>query len=136
MIQHETHLRVRYGETDQMGYLYYGNYAQYYEIGRVEALRSLGIIYSELEQKHGIMLPVYEVHSRFISPAYYDQKIRQVTEIRSMPTAKIQFFHQLFNPNDDLIHVGEVTLVFYKAKTQRPIKMPTFIENALKPYFE
>jgi acyl-CoA thioester hydrolase len=136
MIQHETKLRVRDGETDQMGYLYYGNYAQYYEIGRVEALRSLGVIYSELEKKHGIMLPVYEVHSKFISPAYYDQEIRQLTEIRSMPTAKIQFFHQLYNPNDDLIHVGEVTLVFFKAQTKRPIKMPSFIENALSPYFE
>lgn len=136
MIEHKTQIRVRYGETDQMGILYYGNYAQYYEIGRVEALRELGIIYRDLEENHHIMLPVYESSSRFLAPAYYDQNLLQVTQIRQLPKTKIQFFHDIYNPEERHIHSGSVTLVFYDAIKKRPIRIPEFIEQIMTLYFE
>jgi len=136
MIHHETHIRVRYGETDQMGILYYGNYAQYYEIGRVEALRNLGLVYRDMEKEHRILLPVYEVRSRFLAPAYYDQNLRLVTEIRKMPGTRIQFFHDIYSPKDKHLHSGEVTLVFYDAAKNRPVRMPKFVQKIVAPHFE
>ncbi len=136
MIEHQIHIRVRYGETDQMGILYYGNYAQYYELGRVEALRNLGLVYRDMEKNHGIMLPVYEVRSRFLAPAYYDQNLRLVTQIREKPGTRIRFFHDLFSPEGKHLHSGEVTLVFYDSQKKRPIHMPPFVEKIVAPHFE
>ena len=90
MYQSETSVRVRYGETDQMAYVYYGNYAMYYEVARVESLRKLGVTYRELEE-NGVMMPVLENHSRFLAAARYDELLRIVVIIREMPTVKIKF---------------------------------------------
>lgn len=136
MIEHQINLRVRYGETDQMGVLYYGNYAQYYEIGRVELLRDLGLAYRDLELDHGIMLPVYEVQSRFIAPAYYDQNLTQVTTIREVPGTRIRFYHEIYSPDHKHLHSAEVTLVFFDSKKERPVRMPTVVERLIAPHFE
>ncbi len=97
MFRHETEVRVRYGETDQMGFLYYGNYALYYEVGRVEALRSIGVIYKQLEQEHDLWMPVLSSASEFLKPAFYDEVITIQTEIRKMPEARISFHYKLYN---------------------------------------
>jgi len=85
MYAHEIQLRVRYGETDQMGYLYYGRYAEYYEVGRVELIRSLGLTYKDLEEQHGIWLPVASLDMRFVRPAYYDDLLTVRSELRKLP---------------------------------------------------
>jgi acyl-CoA thioester hydrolase len=106
MYRSETKIRVRYGETDQMGYVYYGIYAMYYEVGRVESLRQLGLTYKELEDG-GVMMPVLENKSKFLSPALYDDELRVVTSIKEKPSVRITFFYEIFNGSVKLIHQGE-----------------------------
>ncbi|HET7179798.1 MAG TPA: thioesterase family protein, partial [Chryseosolibacter sp.] len=102
----ETSIRVRYGETDQMGYVYYGNYAMYYEVARVESLRQLGLTYKEIEEM-GVMMPVLENKSRDLAPARYDDLLRIVTTLREKPGVKIRFEYDIFNSDNTLIHQGE-----------------------------
>src|SRR5690606_5869050 len=108
----ETSVRVRYGETDRMGYVYYGNYAMYYEVARVESLRQLGLTYRELEDEMGILMPVIENKSRFLAPARYDELLRIVTTLREKPGVRIRFEYDIFNSENTLIHKGETVLVF------------------------
>lgn len=136
MFRHQTNTRVRYGETDQMGYLYYGNYALYYEVGRVEAMRSLGIIYKELEEKHGILMPVLDVQSKFIKPARYDELVDIHTMIPMLPQSRIHFDFELYNEQKELIHTATVRLCFINSKNNRPIRVPDNVIQPLKPYFE
>src|ERR1700741_695815 len=100
MLQKETKLRVRYGETDRMGYVYYGNYAEYYEVGRVETLRELGFSYKEMEDK-GVMLPVVDFSISYKKPAFYDDEIRIVTSIKEMPGVRITFHYECYNQQHD-----------------------------------
>lgn len=130
----ETHVRVRYGETDQMGYVYYGNYAMYYEVGRVEALRQLGLTYKELEDM-GVMMPVLENHSYFLSAGLYDDKLTVRVTIREKPTVRIRFEYEIFNTAGKLINKGETLLAFVDKKTGRPCRPPKVFEEVLKPYF-
>ena len=104
MYSHTVEMRVRYGETDKMGYLYYGNYAQYYEVGRVEAIRSLGLSYKELEDK-GIMMPVLDMQSTFVKPAYYDDVLKVNTTITELPRVRAFFSYEITNQNDDIINL-------------------------------
>lgn len=134
MYTSETHIRVRYGETDQMQYVYYGNYALYYEVGRVEALRKLGFTYKELEAM-GIMMPVLENHSEFLAPAMYDELLRVVVTIPEKPTVRIRFQYQIFNESNELIHRGETRLVFANRKTGKPCRPPEEFQRVLEPYF-
>lgn len=134
MYTSETHIRVRYGETDQMEYVYYGNYALYYEVGRVEALRQLGFTYKELEAM-GIMMPVLENHSEFLAPAMYDELLRVVVTIPEKPTVRIRFQYQIFNESNELIHRGETRLVFANRKTGKPCRPPEEFQRVLDPYF-
>ncbi len=134
MYSSETSIRVRYGETDQMGYVYYGNYAMYYEVGRVESLRKLGLSYKELEDM-GIMMPVLENHSRYISAAVYDDNLKVVTTIREKPGVKIKFEYDIYNTEGKLIHQGETILAFVDKKTGRPSRPPQVFMDVLKPYF-
>ena len=113
MYAFETQIRVRYGETDQMGYLYYGNYAQYFEVGRVETIRSLGLSYKEMEEVHGIWLPVVHLEQRFVRPAYYDDLLTVRSEIRKMPDEHIVFDVEVFNEKRKLINSGRVRLCFF-----------------------
>lgn len=135
MFRHETEVRVRYGETDQMGFLYYGNYALYYEVGRVEALRSIGVIYKQLEQDHDLWMPVLSSASEFLKPAFYDEVITIKTEIRKMPEARISFHYKLYNQGGELINTGLVTLCFLRAGSGKPIRVPEFIKKKLDTYF-
>ena len=132
MYRHISKVRVRYGETDQMGYCYYGNYAQYYEVGRVEALRDLGFSYKSLEES-GIMLPVLEYSIKYLKPAYYDDEITIKTMIKEVPGARIRFEYELSNEKGELINVGTVILVFVLKETMRPCKAPReLIEHVQK----
>jgi len=125
---HISTLRVRYGETDQMGYCYYGNYAQYFEVGRVEALRAVGMSYKSLEEK-GVMLPVSEFKVNYKFPAKYDDLLAITTHIISLKGARILFHYIIHNENGQLIAEAETTLVFVSKETMRPIAPPKeFIE--------
>ena len=134
MYQSETSVRVRYGETDQMGYVYYGFYAMYYEVARVEALRKLGVTYKEIENM-GIIMPVLENKSKYIAPARYDEQLRIVTTINEKPSIRIKFEYAIFNEQNVLIHTGETLLVFVDRKTNRPCRPPEEMETVLEPFF-
>jgi acyl-CoA thioester hydrolase len=134
MYQSETHIRVRYGETDQMGYVYYGNYATYYEVARVESLRQLGLTYKEIEEM-GVMMPVLENHTKFIGPALYDDLLRVQTTIRVKPGVRIKFEYEIFNPKGKLINQGETLLAFVDKKTGRPCRPPAIFGQVLEPFF-
>lgn len=131
----ETSIRVRYGETDQMGYVYYGNYAMYYEVARVESLRQLGLTYRELEEM-GILMPVIENKSRFLAPAKYDDLLRIVTTLREKPGVKIRFEYDIYNSDNILIHQGETVLVFLNKETNKPCRQPPAMEQVLQRFFE
>ena len=135
MYAHETQIRVRYGETDQMGYLYYGHYAQYYEVGRVESIRSLGLSYKELEEVHGIWLPVMSLDMRFVRPANYDDLLTVHSEIRKLPDEYIVFHVEIFNERRKLVNAGRVRLCFFDAKTKRVIPAPEMLLTQLRPHF-
>jgi acyl-CoA thioester hydrolase len=135
MYQHETQIRVRYGETDQMGYLYYGNYAQYYEVGRAEAIRALGISYKMLEEVHGILMPVMSLEMRFVRPALYDELLTVRTTLREMPAETIVFHMEIFNERKKLVNGGRVKLCFVEAKTNKTILTPAYLSEKLQPFF-
>ena len=135
MFEHTTKVRVRYGETDQMGYMYYGNYAEFFEVGRVETLRSLGLTYRWMEEE-GIMMPVLEMKCKYLKPALYDEEISIKVTMEKMPGVKIHFKYELFNERDELIHVGETLLAFIDMKRNRPSLPPQEFLDKVKPYFE
>jgi acyl-CoA thioester hydrolase len=134
MYSHEVQIRVRYAETDQMGYVYYGNYSTYYEVARVEALRNLGFSYKELEET-GIMMPVLENKSKYIRPAKYDNLLTAKLFLKNKPTARIKFEYEIYNEESTLLHIGETTLVFVDMKTGRPCEAPAHLMEVLEQYF-
>ncbi len=134
MITAESKIRVRYAETDQMGIVYYGRYAEYYEIGRVETMRRIGFSYKEMEEK-GILMPVIEYHIEYKKPATYDDEIIIITTIKEMPTVKIKFEHECYNSNGELLNTGYVTLVFLNKDTRKPIIAPHWFLEKCKKYF-
>ncbi|NQY29466.1 MAG: acyl-CoA thioesterase [Flavobacteriaceae bacterium] len=123
MKKHETKLRVRYGETDQMGVVYHGNYAQYLEVARVEWLRSIDISYKKMEAD-GVMLPVVNLNINFKKPAFYDEVIIIKTKLRKKPGLKITIDQEIYNNEDVLLTISEITLVFVSMQTKRPILCP------------
>lgn len=134
MHQKNTHLRVRYAETDQMGVVYYGVYAQYFEVGRVESLRDLGIRYRALEEQ-GIMLPVRRLEVNYKAPARYDDWLTIETTVQEMPQTRILFAHRILNEANQVLCTGTVELVFVDALSRRPRMAPAEVLDALKPYF-
>ncbi|MCA1751307.1 MAG: acyl-CoA thioesterase [Cryomorphaceae bacterium] len=130
MISHITSFRVRYAETDRMGYLYYGNYATYFEVGRVELLRSLGISYRELEDK-GILLPVRDFSVRYIKPAYYDELLSLETTVEELSNVRIAFDYKLKNDAGELLTTAKTTLVFVDKVSGKPVSPPSEIAAAL-----
>jgi len=130
-----TKVRVRYGETDQMGYCYYGNYATYHEVARVEALRSLGVSYKELEEE-GIMLPVVDYSVKYKRPAYYDDELTIVTSIKELPTSRIKFEYEIYNEKQELINTGNTTLFFMRKADNKPIACPHKLLVALKEHLQ
>lgn len=131
MMTSKTSLRVRYAETDQMGFVYYGNYAQYFEVARVEMLRELGFSYKHLERS-GILLPVQEYSIRYMKPATYDDVLTVKTRIERMPTAKIRFDYKTYNQAGELLNEAFTTLVFVDSQTYRPRRAP----DKMQQYFE
>ena len=130
MLSHEISYRVCYADTDQMGYVYYGNYARFYEIARVETLRSIGVSYKVLEEA-GIGLPVYENYSKYHAPALYDDLLRIECTLIKMPTVRIEFQYRLFNQKDELLHEGKTTLVFMDLATKKVVKAPEWLISAI-----
>ena len=118
-----------------MGLVYHGNYAQFYEIGRTEALRSVGITYKDIEAM-GVIMPVVDMHTRFLRPAVYDDLIRIQITLREMPhNHRIVFHGEIFNEKNQLLNAGTVTLFFLKAKSMKPTPMPDAIRERIKEFF-
>ncbi len=134
MFTAETQIRVRYAETDKMGYVYYGNYAQYYEVGRVEALRTLGLSYKTMEDD-GVMLPVFNFEIQYFKPAFYDDLLTIKTSIIEIPKARIIFEYETYNEKGEQLNKGKTTLVFIDAATNKPRPAPAYIREKLKQYF-
>jgi acyl-CoA thioester hydrolase len=135
MYNHTTQIRVRYSETDRMNYVYYGNYAQYFEVARVEALRNLGISYKELEEVEGVMLPVLDYQIKFLKPGFYDELLTINTSIVKMPEARICFEYDVLNEKNELINKASTTLVFVNKATGKPMPAPANFLKLLQPYF-
>ena len=134
MIKTETTLRVRYAETDQMGYVYYGNNAQYYEVGRVEAMRSLGFSYKEMEER-GILMPVINLNVNYKKPALYDDEVRIVTMVKTLPNVRITFEYECYNQLNELLNTGSVTLVFIDKLKNKLTMPPDWFMNAFVSKF-
>lgn len=115
--------RIRYGETDQMGVVYHGNYAQYLEIGRIEWLRGLGISYKILEES-GIILPVISLAINFRKSALYDDLITVETNLKKIPLVKIEFYYNIYNESKELLATANTVLAFMDSKKNKPIKCP------------
>lgn len=128
-------IRVRYADTDQMGYVYYGNYARYFEIGRVEALRSLDFHYKVMEDE-GVMMPVYENKSRYLKPARYDDLLTIEVRIPTLPSARVVFQYEIRNQDGILLNTGETTLVFQRRDTGRLCAAPAGLLAKLRPYYQ
>lgn len=124
-------VRVRYAETDQMGVVYHGNYAQYFEMSRVEWLRNLGISYKWMEE-NGIMLPVVSLTMNYKKPARYDDELRVKTILKSQTSVKIEFDYEIYNQQDELLTTGNSVLVFVDMKTGRPTLPPEYVKEKLK----
>ena len=124
-------IRVRYGETDQMGVVYHGNYAQYLEIGRIELLRSLGISYKKMEEE-GIILPVVSISLKFMKSAVYDEVINVRTQLNKIPTATLDFDYKITNEKGELLSTANTVLVFVDKSTKRPTRCPQYILDKLQ----
>lgn len=134
MFQHDHQVRVRYGETDQMGFVYYGRYAEFFEVGRVETMRKLGLSYKRLEEE-GVHLPVHEMKVKYHKPARYDDLLTIRTTIIAVPSVRIVFRYEITNEAGMLLTEGETTLVFVDATTGRPRNAPADLLAALVRYF-
>jgi acyl-CoA thioester hydrolase len=131
----ETKIRIHYALTDQMGVVYHGHYAQFYEIGRGEAIREIGFTYKDIEAM-GIIMPVVDIHSRFLRPAKYDDLITVKTTLKELPLHhKIVFHSEIYNENDELINIGDVTLYFMEAKEMQRCEIPSALKLKLEKYF-
>lgn len=131
MIVTETQLRVRYAETDQMGFVYYGNYAQYYEVARADAMRQLGMTYREMEER-GVVMPIVTMNTKYIRPARYDDLLTIKTTINDLPSARMHFFYDIYNEEGTLLNKGETVLAFIKPDTGRPCLAPDWFLMRLK----
>jgi len=135
MFTTETQIRIHYALTDQMGVVYHGHYAQFYEIGRAEAIRQIGYTYKDIEEM-GIIMPVVDIHSRFLRPAKYDDLITVKTTLKELPLHhKIVFHHEIYNEQDELLNTGDITLYFMDVKTMKRCEMPGELREKLAGYF-
>ena len=133
MNYNETKIRVRYGETDQMGVVYHANYAVYFEVGRTEWLREFGLSYSAMEAE-GLMLPVISLSIKYKNSARYDDVIKVKTTLKKQPTASIEFDYELRNESDELLATGNTILAFIDAKRGRPTRCPKYLLDKLQNY--
>ena len=131
MYKNQTQIRVRYGETDQMGVVYHANYASYFEVGRTEWLREYGITYKSMEET-GVMLPVISLEIKYKNSAKYDDLLTIKTSIKKLPSARIEFDYELVNESGDLLAIGSTDLVFIDMKRNRPMRCPDYLLDKLK----
>lgn len=129
----ETQIRVRYSETDQMGYVYYGNYGAFLEVGRCEAIRALGLSYKDIEDL-GIMMPVVDMSLKYHRPAKYDDLLTVRSIIRKAPSVKFVFEYEIYNQRNELLTTAVTTLAIIDMKTNRPCKAPEFLINLFNSY--
>ena len=134
MFVHEEKIRVRYAETDQMGYVYYGNYAAYYEVARTEMLRKTGFSYKELEDM-GVMMPVLDMQIKYLQPAKYDSLLTIKVIIKEKPAIRIKFEYEVYNEEGILLNLGSTQLVFVDKTKNRPCKAPEIFMKKMEPYF-
>lgn len=134
MFSFETTLRVRYADTDQMGYVYYGNYAAMYEVARTEMLRSLGMTYKSMEED-GVMMPVLELKCKYIKPALYDDELTIKVIIEEKPSVRIIFKYEIYNQHQTLLNLGETTLVFVDIAKNKPCLAPKNFTEKIQTYF-
>ena len=130
MKEFSTSIRVRYGETDQMSYAYHGNYAAYFEMGRTEWLRKLGVSYKKMEED-GIMLPVINLNTNYLKPAKYDDILTLKTTLANKPAARIEFKFEITNKQNELLTTASATLVFVNMKTNKPTRIPKYLLDKL-----
>ena len=135
MITGEIKLRVRYSDTDQMGYVYYGRYAIFYEIARVELFRSLGFSYKKLEGE-GIGMPVIDMETKYILPIKYDEQIKINTTIENLPSSRISFKYEVYNQNNELANTAKTTLTFINLTNKKPVRMPAELLDIIKNNFK
>jgi acyl-CoA thioester hydrolase len=132
----ETQVRVRYAETDQMGVVYHSNYFPYFETARAESIRQLGYTYADME-KMGVIMPVVDVHCRYLRPAKYDDLLTIKTILKELPVHhKVEFHHEVFNEKDELLASGKITLYFMEAHGMKRTVMPAALLEKLEPYFK
>ncbi len=131
MKKHQIQVRVRYAETDQMGVVYHGNYAEYFEMGRVEWLRNLGVSYKWMEE-NGVMLPVVTLTMNYKKPARYDDLLTVKTIFKNQSGVKIEFDYEIYNEKEELLTTGYSMLVFVDMKTGRPVYPPSYLAEKLE----
>src|SRR5256885_4954106 len=135
MFTSQTKVRVRYGETDQMGVVYHSNFFLYYEVSRAESIRELGFTYADME-KMGVIMPVVEVQSKFLRPARYDDLLTVKTFLRELPRHhKVEFHHEVYNGNEELLATARIILYFMEARTMNKTTMPNELLKKIQPYF-
>lgn len=134
MISGKIKLRVRYSDTDQMGYVYYGRYASFYEIARVELFRELGFSYKTLEES-GIGMPVIDLEIKYILPIKYDEEITIKTSIKEIPSSRIIFFYEIYNQDNILSNTAKTTLTFINLSSQKPVRTPRELIEIIKDKF-
>ncbi len=135
MLEHEVEIRVRYAETDQMAYVYYGNYATYFEVARVETFRKIGMSYKDLEEMD-IGMPVLDYHIKYIRPAKYDDLLTIKVTIPEMPTLRIKFDYEVYNQNGDLLSKASTRLAFINLKSGAVSPPPEAFNKLLIPFFD
>lgn len=135
MITYENNLRVLYGDTDKMGVVYYGNYARFFESGRTEMMRHLGVSYDSLE-KEGILMPIVRMDIEYFKPAKYDDLLTIRTSIRELPGSCIRFFYEIMNESGELLNSAYTDLAFISEKLGRPVRPPAALYNVLKKHFK
>lgn len=136
MFSTETQIRVRYAETDQMGVVYHSNYFPYFEAARAESIRQLGFTYADME-KMGVIMPVVDVHCRYLRPALYDDLLTIKTMLKELPVHhKIEFHHEVYNEKNELLAAGKLILYFMESKTMKKTVMPPQLLEKFKPYFD
>ncbi|MCU4166349.1 acyl-CoA thioesterase [Carboxylicivirga caseinilyticus] len=134
MLESISTIQVRYCETDQMGIVNNANYPIYYELGRTEWLKEIGMSYKQLEAE-GIMMPVIDLYSKYYRPAHFEDTLTIKTLVKEMPTSKIRFDHTIHNQEGNLINEGYCQLAFMRADNRRPTRIPEILKNLLEKYF-
>lgn len=136
MLKHYSYVRVRYADTDQMKYAYNGKYFEYFEVGRTEMMREVGLPYKVIEE-NGYFMPVIETKITFHNPAFYDELLEVETRVEQIPTSKVHIDHVVkAKERDVVVATGYVELAFLNAQTYRPTRAPKFFIDAVKKYYE